>query len=87
MSEFRHVRVTSDGMRGAVEVDGVDLSGAVTNLHLSAGVDEFTELDLDLVLAVHQTEFEGQARVQVLMTDETRDALIHLGWTPPRGTQ
>jgi hypothetical protein len=74
------VRFTSDGVSGAVTVDGVDVSSAVRGVRINASAGELVSVELD-VIAV-EVDMVG-AETDVLLPDATRDLLIRLGWTPP----
>lgn len=65
--------------RGTVQVDGRELGG-VRSLSLDAGVDEIPRLSLDLVAP----EVEVDGEMTVIVTDEVRQTLTALGWTPPQ---
>ncbi|MEV2277759.1 hypothetical protein AB0I72_19445 [Nocardiopsis sp. NPDC049922] len=66
--------------RGKVELDGDDISNVVRAVTVAAEVGQLTEVTLGLKLresAVVDTD------AVITVPDETRDALIHLGWMPP----
>lgn len=76
----KRIRLTMGAGRGCLEVGGVDLSNSAraVDLHFKAGgLPEVT-----VVLSVLEGEIEGEASVR--LPEETRAALIALGWTPPQ---
>lgn len=80
---MNHVRITTKayGAGGTVEIDGTDVANSVRSLRLTAGVNEVTELTLD-VHPRKAAEFDGDAFVR--LQPEFEDFLTTLGWTPPR---
>jgi hypothetical protein len=85
MSEpTRHATITDDGTgHGTIEVDGHDLSHAVTGYTIEGAVKRWTTLTLALSLQ-HGVHFDGEA-VVVIRADTAR-ALIAMGWEPPSAT-
>lgn len=73
------IAVSATG-RGSVVVDGVDLSNFTRGFVLAAGVDEVTQLELDLTVTEGATV---AADAVVTVSPETHALLVHLGWTPP----
>src|SRR5690606_24072840 len=73
------VKLSLRPCRGTVQVDGRELGG-VRSLSLDAGVDEIPRLSLDLVAP----EVEVDGEMTVIVTDEVRQTLTALGWTPPQ---
>ena len=74
-------RITHQGQHTAViEVDGRDLASLVAGYNLHADYEEGPQLVLIFSAAV-LPEFDGPAEVQV--TEDLREALLHLGWRPP----
>lgn len=74
----RHaIRVTSDGVGGHVQLDGVDISDGVYGITLKFKAGHLPNLELELPMI--QTETDAN----VIILDKTRDLLIQLGWTPP----
>lgn len=71
------VKLSLRPCRGTVQVDGRELGG-VRSLSLDAGVDEIPRLSLDLVAP------EVYGEMTVIVTDEVRQTLTALGWTPPQ---
>lgn len=69
---------TPDGRPGEFMVDGQPVAG-VTGFRLTGSAKDVVRLELDL--AAHPFEFEGEAHVRI--SDEVRDTLIRFGWTPP----
>lgn len=74
----RNARLVLGYGTGTVDLDGHEIPG-VRSLTLNAGVNEITELELELV--VREVEVDGE--VIVTIADETREVLTRLGWTPP----
>ncbi len=85
MTDVARADITLDGNTGTVIVDGCDLSRSVQGLTLRAGINQFPELELDLV--VPTATVTGETEVRVFMTDETKKALVALGWSPPAGEE
>jgi hypothetical protein len=75
-----HVRITADGRRGTVQVDGHEIGHSVTDLEFHAGVDDAPTLVLELRLFTGDVDAQG---TKVYLPDTTRAALVALGWTPP----
>jgi hypothetical protein len=77
------VDIELDGSgRGRVVIGGQDISGALRGIVVRGGVGEAPRLELDLdVFDVTRLE---SAEMEILIPDDTRDALIALGWTPPQ---
>lgn len=73
------VKLSLRPCHGTVQVDGRELGG-VRSLSLDAGVDEIPRLSLDLVAP----EVEVDGEMTVIVTDEVRETLTALGWTPPQ---
>jgi hypothetical protein len=69
--------------RGRIHLDGADVSGLVSGVHIDAGVGLVTTVELELRLAV-SAELNG-ARVIVGLDSEIEELLVALGWTPPAG--
>lgn len=65
---------------GHIKLDGTDVSSGVRGFVLRSEVGELTRLELD-VLVLDTQQFDGE--VSVIIPDETREALIAIGWTPP----
>lgn len=78
MARVAKLHLTPGGFGSEIEVDGQRIPH-VRSVHLDAKVMELPSLTLDLLL--HEVEIDGVMNVTV--PDETRDALIALGWTPP----
>jgi hypothetical protein len=81
VSADRHVRITTDGHRGHIELDGVEISHGIHGFAFTAKAGELPTLRLDPLVMVGDVEHHGPLRVEVLPA--TRDALVALGWTPP----
>jgi hypothetical protein len=79
------VEIRTNGTRGQVLIDGHDIARAVTGLTFTAGVDQVVpSLQLDLQL-IDVTEL-GSTETKVLLGETVTEALIALGWTPPKET-
>lgn len=78
-----HLEVDGAGM-GTLTVDGHSLGNAVqaTSIHSRAG--HATRVELELLATDVSTQCEPE---QILIPEETREALIALGWTPPQETE
>ena len=63
-----------------VEIDGHNITKAVRNIVLIAGANELTTLHVDLVV---REDVTVTGEVTVTIPEQTRAALIALGWTPP----
>lgn len=75
--------VRSDGgLRHAVEVDGVDVSKAITSATVWLNATEPASVSLEVSLPV--LEILG-AEAEVIVSGDARDLLIAAGWTPPSG--
>lgn len=66
--------------RGTVEIDGRELPG-VRGLTLTAEYGHTPTLELDLALY----DVSTVAEARIVIPDQTREALLALGWTPPDG--
>lgn len=75
------LRLTSNGARHSVHLDGVDIGGALTGLtvRIDAGDGPLAVLD---VRASELSADLGDAHLH--LPDATRDLLIRFGWTPPQ---
>lgn len=78
----RHLEVELDGRRGTVKIDGKDISHATRALQLNAAAGEIPELQLDLHVFTSAITANTEMRVDV--PEETAQALIAIGWKPPR---
>lgn len=68
-----------------VRVDGVDISHALTGLTITAGAGEGPTATLDLAIHEESGHHVTATDVRLRVPDDTRDALVALGWTPPDG--
>jgi hypothetical protein len=76
------VTTNADGVgRHRVEVDGHDISKAVSKATLWLSGGEPPELDLEL--RVFESQRIEAAEAEITIPAETHDALVALGWTPP----
>lgn len=77
----RNLRIGKPENRGGwlVELDGHDISHALTGLRLSLDSGPVGEVRLDVIAE----ELETHSDVIVLLPDATKDLLVRLGWTPP----
>lgn len=78
------VTITSNGTgTGSIHVDGHDIGGGVREVDFHGAVGEADTVNLELVV------FDGTRidsdEAEVIIPDETRKALVDLGWTPPEG--
>ena len=78
-SDAARIKTLGPG-RAEIEVNGARLERVVSGFHLRGGVGEMPTLELELFLS---TEWSGPADIRI--PDETRAALIALGWTAPEG--
>lgn len=93
MAELRrihHARIVLRDIGGAtmgdVEIDGARIESGIDALTLTAGARQSPRLELNAAIAEFdevQVELRG---VRYAMTRYTREALIALGWTPPKET-
>jgi|GEM_PF-6781270 len=67
--------------RHRITVDGHDISNAVSSATLWLEPDGFPELEL--TLRIVETKTLTSPNTVVSISDDVRDALIRLGWTPP----
>lgn len=81
MNDLHSFKLTSNGFRGRLEIDGVDLSDAVRAVTVRHEVDNLPTVTVELCLFTG--DVNGSEAIAHL-PDETRDALIALGWTPPQ---
>lgn len=80
MTHTARINLDATGM-GTVEIDGVDVSRAVSSVRIHAEVGERPHVTLGL--ALHDVSTLSEARV--LIPEDTAAALVALGWTPPAG--
>lgn len=75
------VNITTGAEHGTIEVDGNDISDAVTNatVELRTGHHPQVVLNLDLPHEIHMTLDDAE----IVIPPETRYALMQLGWKPP----
>ncbi len=78
-----HLPAHGNDPAARVEIDGHDITNAVRNVGVMAGVGELTTLHLDLMV-LEDVTVTGEATVTI--PEATRAALITLGWTPPGDT-
>lgn len=81
----RHLRIAGDGRPGStqIELDGRDITHALTGLNLVLGVDRMPTAVLSLAVFDTSTEIAAD----VLVPQETRALLEQLGWTAPNSEQ
>lgn len=77
------IELTSDGVRARLVIDGHDLSRAATSCTIRTDTGCWPTAEVELMLPVSVT-VEGA--VQVYIPDDTRAALIALGWQAPETT-
>ena len=78
----RHtLRIGSEGVGGAVHLDGHDISNALAgvSLHMKSGHLPTAVLDV----YVHEMPTGDVREAHVDLPPATRDLLVRLGWTPP----
>ena len=75
------VRITGNGIRRKLEIDGHDVSNSVIRAELDIDPREGTVLRLHMITC--QQLVDEHARV--LLDSETVEALKAMGWTPPAG--
>lgn len=63
-----------------IRVNGHDITSAVRSLQLNADVGNMHQITLDVVA---MTVTGSAAEARLLLPDDTRAALLVLGWTPP----
>lgn len=64
-----------------VEVDGRDISSAVSKVRISAAAGHVTEVEL--TLPIIELEAVGDDKAKVFLAAGCHDLLVQLGWTPP----
>lgn len=80
MSGCKRIRIGELGPDHAViEVDGVDVAGAVQSFSLTASVGNAPRLTLELSALPAECDAIGLVR----LAQHQHDALVSLGWTPP----
>jgi hypothetical protein len=91
MGEIRrlgHARITLQDKggwtMGEIEIDGARVEGGIRSLTLTAGANQAPMLELNTAIAEFD-DIEVEAVVRYGLTKSTREALIALGWTPPKG--
>lgn len=79
----RPVTIKLDGTRrgGTVEIDGHDISAAITAVRVDAEASRMPRVTVDV--ASFSTTIDGTATIGI--PQRTHDALVALGWTPPGG--
>lgn len=78
-ADMPNVHIDLKGRGGVIEVDGHNVTNATLGLALKADGSGRRELTLNLL--VHETAVDGEMKVNV--PQETAEALVALGWTPP----
>lgn len=88
MTQQRSVTITPVPAWGVgqarIEVDGHDISTAVRGVDVRMRAGELPIVDLDLM--VYEVKRLDMAEAEVVIDSDVRDALIKLGWTPPKET-
>lgn len=77
------IKVNSSSM-GSVTVGGTDISKGVRAITWRAALDEFPCLELEL--RVFDVTTLSSEETEILIPEETAQALIALGWSPPEAT-
>lgn len=77
----RNLRIAKPENRGGwiVELDGHEISHALTGLRLNLDTSPIGEVRLDVIAEEVQTHTD----VIVLLPEATKELLVRLGWTPP----
>lgn len=78
----QHVKITSTGKGGRIEVDGEDVSSGLSGVSVRLDPRELAEVEFHLHLPT--VEIDGEYEVR--MADATWDTLRSLGWTSPEET-
>jgi hypothetical protein len=77
---WRTLRINGPGHTSRVQLDGEDISSALTGMRLHLAAGSVPTATLELALWEAPTELDA---VRVMVPDETRELLVRLGWTPP----
>lgn len=80
MTELPSARISLDGSNGEIQIDGAYLPG-VTAIRMDARVGRPPILIVELALLDATADMSETA---VIVPEATRDALVALGWTPPK---
>lgn len=80
----RHVEIDLTGHTGRLVLDGHDLTDGIQCFTLRGGNQELPKLEIEPLVLTGRVEGQ-QAEVILYLPDETRQALIMQGWTPPPG--
>jgi hypothetical protein len=72
------IRILSSGQTAEMTLNGLDVSKAVTGYSIQQSAGEAPRVHIQLRVL---PDFEGAADVSI--PDETRAALVALGWTAP----
>lgn len=81
MKDVRLAVDASQPHRPLVEVDGTNITRALSSYTLTQSVRGVPVLTVEVVIPT--VEFQGKATVVV--SDRCAEALVALGWTPPGG--
>lgn len=76
------IRVDPGGVSGQILIGGHDIAPAVRGFTLDARVGQPPVLRLDLRL-IDVSTFDTPAGTEVMVPEQTVEALKRLGWTPP----
>lgn len=77
----RHLAITSEGVTGKVELDGVDIANGIRSLVLTMRAGELPTLQIDpLILSSEVIESHF---VHTTVDERAHAVLVSLGWTPP----
>ena len=71
---------------GGVRIGGHDVTNAVTAFNVYAPADGLPVVTMTMVGAGALRLLLGNGAAEVRIPDETRQALVALGWTPPSGS-
>lgn len=84
MSEHQ-VEITTQGGRGSLLVDGVDIAKLTRRFALEFDAGGIPRLSVELSPQKLRALMTGKVRVEV--DPDTRAVLLALGWTPPTETE
>jgi hypothetical protein len=77
-----HITITPGfGTGSRVEIDGHDITNAVRGLTIHGEAGSLADITLDLLI-LDVTEMQDE-HARIFIPEETRAALLALGWTPP----
>ncbi|MFE2021313.1 hypothetical protein ACFW9O_25025 [Streptomyces sp. NPDC059499] len=77
------IKVDSSSM-GSITVGGTDISKGVSAITWRSSLDEYPSMELEL--RVFDVTTLSSEDTEILIPEETAQALIAIGWTPPDAT-